>query len=205
MTTPTAPPANATSGNDFDPTSSSCRISSRPSYGGVTAAFRTCQEKMPRLPNHSKKPPTNPPAKLAAEDIPTARSSGGAGVIPTTAVDPRSLNDLGRDQVRRAHCSGAYGKERSAVRYRRTQGQCSRRHRQVSCSCPSGMRPWLRSGLDTSRKPRSSCPHKERQAQGRRRHGGRHRPDERSKSISPHSAVSERDHCNRSGNTVHLL
>jgi len=33
-----APPANATSGRDFDPISSSCRNSSRNSKGGVTAA-----------------------------------------------------------------------------------------------------------------------------------------------------------------------
>src|ERR1017187_5324362 len=53
---PIAPPAMATSGNDFEPISSIWRASSRNSKGGVTAARRTFQEKMPSSPNHSKNP-----------------------------------------------------------------------------------------------------------------------------------------------------
>src|ERR1039458_3532797 len=51
VTPPIAAPAMATSGRDFDPTSSSCRISSRHSYGGVTAARKNCQEKNPSPPH----------------------------------------------------------------------------------------------------------------------------------------------------------
>jgi hypothetical protein len=60
ITTPIAAPAKTTRGKDFDPTSSSWRINSRHWYGGVTAALITRQEKMPRLPNHSKTPSTKP-------------------------------------------------------------------------------------------------------------------------------------------------
>src|ERR1700682_5498231 len=55
-TTPTAAPAKATSGNDLEPISSSCRISSRPSKGRLAADRTTCQAKRPRSPNHSRKP-----------------------------------------------------------------------------------------------------------------------------------------------------
>src|SRR5271166_4724348 len=54
-TAPMAAPANATSGNDLEPISSSCRISSRPSKGRRTAARITCHAKRPRSPNHSRR------------------------------------------------------------------------------------------------------------------------------------------------------
>src|SRR5580698_5961511 len=94
MMTPIAEPAIATSGKDFDPTSSSCRINSRHSYGGVTAAVRTRQEKIPSSPNHSKNPLNRPVAELATSDARSVRRTGGGGMRPATAVDSRSLNYL---------------------------------------------------------------------------------------------------------------
>src|ERR1700682_2507660 len=55
-TTPTAAPAKATSGNDLEPISSSCRISSRPSKGRLATARTTCHAKSPKSPNHSREP-----------------------------------------------------------------------------------------------------------------------------------------------------
>src|ERR1700680_2379359 len=52
-TVPTAAPAKATRGSDFDPISSNCRMISRSSNGLVTAAHITFQEKLPRSPSHS--------------------------------------------------------------------------------------------------------------------------------------------------------
>jgi hypothetical protein len=52
-TAPMAAPERATSGTDFDPSSSSCRMISRSSKGLVSAARITFQEKLPRSPNHS--------------------------------------------------------------------------------------------------------------------------------------------------------
>src|SRR5439155_7258348 len=56
-TTPMAAPAKRTRKADFDPISSSWRISSRISYGGVTAARKTRPQKKPISPNHSKNAP----------------------------------------------------------------------------------------------------------------------------------------------------
>src|SRR5208282_3651070 len=66
---PMAAPAKATRGNDFDPISSICRASSRNSKGGVTAARRTCQEKRPSSPNHSKNPLIRVVLELVVEDM----------------------------------------------------------------------------------------------------------------------------------------
>lgn len=90
-TVPIAVPAKATNGRDFDPTSSSCRMNSRHSYGGVTAAFRTCQEKSPRLPNHSKIPFNNPMPAL--DGVGSARRSGSTGFAVVAAVVARLLTD----------------------------------------------------------------------------------------------------------------
>jgi hypothetical protein len=54
-TTPVAAPANATSGSDFEPSSSSWRANSRASYGGRKTARNNSKQKKPRSPNHSKK------------------------------------------------------------------------------------------------------------------------------------------------------
>src|ERR1035437_10944323 len=94
MTTPIAAPASATSGRDFDPTSSSCRISSRHSKGGVTAALSTCHEKMPRLPNHSKNLLNSPEAELTPMEMSDSRRLGIGETIPASVVNPRSLTDL---------------------------------------------------------------------------------------------------------------
>src|ERR1017187_3506943 len=121
-TTPTEAPARATNGKDLDPTSSSCRISSRHSYGGVTKALNTCQAKMPISPNHSKNPVRTPEPRLAAGAVRVVRRSGWGGFGTATAVIPRSLNDLDRGLVSRAHCSDACEKARSGARYTGTQG-----------------------------------------------------------------------------------
>src|ERR1035441_5619193 len=104
MTTPIAAPAKATRGNDLDPTSSSWRINSRHSYGGVTVALNTCQEKMPRLPNHSNKPLTSPVTEPATEGMGSDRRSGIGGLKPSTAITSRSLISLVLYQKSRAHC-----------------------------------------------------------------------------------------------------
>src|ERR1035441_10652805 len=118
MITPTAAPAKATSGNDLDPTSSSWRINSRHSYGGVTAALNTCQEKMPRLPNHSNKPLISPATEPATEGNGSNRRSGIGGLKPSTAITPRSLICSVLYQESRAHCSYACDETGSGVRYR---------------------------------------------------------------------------------------
>src|ERR1700722_5820260 len=53
-TMPVAAPARATSGNDFDPMESICRINSRPSQGAPKVARATRAQKSPNSPNHSK-------------------------------------------------------------------------------------------------------------------------------------------------------
>ena len=107
MTTPIAEPAKATSGRDFDPTSSSCRINSRHSNGGVTAALRTCQEKMPRLPNHSKNPLNTFVAEIATADRTPVRGSGRGG-LPAAVVNPGALTAWGLSLERRTNGSNAY-------------------------------------------------------------------------------------------------
>src|SRR5450631_3919641 len=52
-TVPTAAPASATRGSDFEPISSNWRRISPISNGRVKAAQATFQEKLPRSPNHS--------------------------------------------------------------------------------------------------------------------------------------------------------
>ena len=153
--TPIAAPAMATSGRDFDPTSSSCRINSRHSYGGVTAAVRTRQEKIPSSPNHSKNPLNSFVAESATTDTRSVRRTGRGGFIPASAVNPRSLNDSDLCPASRAHCSGAYVKSRHEVRYRKTPEQCCRPYNLTGHSCPSGTHPLRRSGLDTISKPQS--------------------------------------------------
>src|ERR1700733_2846052 len=68
-TTPVAAPAKATKGRDFEPISSSCRSNSRNSKGGVTAARKTCQQNMPKSPNHSKNWLINPLVEATLEDM----------------------------------------------------------------------------------------------------------------------------------------
>src|SRR5208337_4854975 len=163
MMTPIAAPAMATSGIDFDPTSSSCRISSRHSYGGVTADRKTRQEKIPSSPNHSKNPLNRPVAELATEDITAIRRRGSGGCIPATVVDPRSLISLDLCPASRAHCSDACAKSRREVRYKRTPGQCCRPYNLAGYSCPSGTHLLRRSDPDTTGEPQSWNPHRARQ------------------------------------------
>ena len=141
-TAPIAAPAIATSGIDFDPTSSSCRMSSRHSYGGVTAAFKTCQEKTPRLPNHSKKSLVNPMAESAFDEMGTASCPGSAGFVLVAAVAPRSLNDLDQGPAPRVNCLDAFSIARSGARYKKTQGRHFHPCRPACCSCQYGIHPW---------------------------------------------------------------
>src|SRR5580658_11229095 len=91
-TTPVAAPAKATSGNDMDPISSSCRNSSRNSNGGVTAACTTRQKNMPRSPNHSRNLSIGP--KNGFGDISDPRVSESGGSVPATALKFLSIIDL---------------------------------------------------------------------------------------------------------------
>src|ERR1700686_1526848 len=68
-TVPMAAPARATSGNDFDPISSNCRMISRSSNGLVTAAQITFQEKLPRSPNHSSERLIIVPVEVEVDSI----------------------------------------------------------------------------------------------------------------------------------------
>src|ERR1700691_1266234 len=68
-TAPTALPASATSGSDLEPISSSCRINSRPSNGRRAAARITWLAKIPRSPNHSRKPLTGLQREVNADRI----------------------------------------------------------------------------------------------------------------------------------------
>ena len=120
-----------------------------PFIRGVTAALRTCHEKTPRLPNHSKKTLNKRVAEPAATNTSPGRDPP-KGVLSATAVSPRWLTVLGSDLTRRAHCSGACVKSRRAVRCRGTPKQCSPRSIQGGCSCPCAARLWRRSDSDTS-------------------------------------------------------
>src|SRR5579864_4690667 len=88
-TTPIADPASATSGNDFEPISSSWRTSSRPSKGGEQAEPATFHAKIPRLPNHSKKSLASSPKGVR---IGTLRSANGG--LNVGDANPRSLTRL---------------------------------------------------------------------------------------------------------------
>src|SRR5579862_5834631 len=140
MTTPIAEPANATSGKDFDPTSSSCRISSRHSKGGVTAALSTFHEKTPRLPNHSKKPLLSLVAEMATADMAPIRGSGCEG-SRATAVNSGELTAAGLSLERRANGSDASVKTRFGVPCKGTPRLYSCRQIQADCSCPCGVHP----------------------------------------------------------------
>src|ERR1035441_2623319 len=133
MITPMAEPAMTTNGKDFDPTSSSWRINSRHSNGGVTAARKTCQEKIPRFPNHSKKPLTSPVAELAGVVVSTVLRPGSGGLMPATVVNPLLLNGLDLAPASRAHCSDACDEARSGVRYTRIRSE----ERRVGKECRS--------------------------------------------------------------------
>src|ERR1700676_885898 len=85
-TTPMADPASATSGSDFEPISSSWRTSSRPSKGGAQAERATFHAKIPRLPNHSRKPLAS---STKGVRIGTLRSAGGG--VNVGDANPRSL------------------------------------------------------------------------------------------------------------------
>src|SRR5208283_4966321 len=110
-TTPVAAPANATSGSDFDPISSSCRNSSRNSNGGVTAARTTRQKKMPRSPNHSKNSPMYSLEEFTAGDAGTARCTGRENRTSPTGPDFASLTGLDLDLALHDDRSGACEKE----------------------------------------------------------------------------------------------
>src|ERR1700723_803319 len=159
ITTPMAAPASATRGKDFDPTSSSWRISSRHSYGGVTPARKTCHAKIPKLPNHSKNP-VNTPAINSNGDGPRTVSPSGSSVFPSIAFASGALNGSARDRLRHAYRADASGRSTSGVHYRKTQGKHSVPHRPARNSCPFETRPSRQSDWDTIRKPPSWCLHR---------------------------------------------
>src|SRR5208337_808058 len=102
-----AAPAKATSGRDFDPTSSSCRNSSRNSNGGVTAARTTRQKNMPRSPNHSRNLLIRPREKLTLGDVSEVRGLGSGGSTPASVLNFRSNMDLSQNRALRADYSYA--------------------------------------------------------------------------------------------------
>src|SRR5580700_12075794 len=105
-----AAPAKATRGNDFDPTSSSCRNNSRNSNGGVTAARTTRQKNIPRSPNHSRNLVITPLVGLRVGDGSTVPTHGSGGSMPVAALAVDSLMGLTPDWALRADCLGASGK-----------------------------------------------------------------------------------------------
>src|ERR1039457_1925121 len=115
---PTAAPASATSGKDFDPTSSSCRTSSRHSNGGVTAARTTRQKKMAKFPNHSKNSPMRQVAEFTIEESDRACQLGDWGVTAAGDFRLRSLNGSDQGPANRAYCSCASGTAWNGVRYK---------------------------------------------------------------------------------------
>jgi hypothetical protein len=102
-TVPTAAPARATRGSDFDPISSNCRMISRISNGLVTAAHITFQEKFPRSPNHSSERLIVIPVEVEVDSIndepcaPVLHSSG------LQVADARATARGGRTRVRMVH------------------------------------------------------------------------------------------------------
>jgi hypothetical protein len=142
------------------PISSSCRVSSRNSNGGVIAARRTFPEKMARSPNHSKHSVTMKFEELAREDAGRTRLR-----VAGTAILLWLLTVLDSIPPLRAHCLNAFEKASSAVRYRGIPRRCSRPHIRVSCNCPSGKHLWRRNGQDTSHTQPSWFPHMARQGQ----------------------------------------
>jgi len=97
-TTPIAEPARATSGTDFEPMSSSWRMSSRHSKGGVTAARTTCHVKRPSSPNHAKNPPMRPgPESTTGRGA--AASCGRSASLPLVKVSSPLLKGLDLNSV----------------------------------------------------------------------------------------------------------
>src|SRR5271165_6395587 len=92
-TTPVAAPAKATSGNDMDPISSSCRNNSRNSNGGVNAARTTRQKNMPRSPNHSRNSLISPREELTPGNMDDGRGPGSGGSTPAIVLNFPSIMD----------------------------------------------------------------------------------------------------------------
>ena len=114
--------------------SSICRISSLPSNGGVTAALRTRQEKIPRFPSHSNRPLTSPVDESLPAIAGRGCGSGNVGMGAREAVSPLALTCSDLAVRNHARCSDAFVKAESGVRYRRTPGRCSRPYIPASCS-----------------------------------------------------------------------
>jgi hypothetical protein len=138
----------------LDPTSSSRRISSRHSYGGVTAARKTCHAKISRLPNNSKNP-VNTPATDLNGDGRRVVSRPGSSVFPSIAFDPGALNGSALDRLRHAYRADAFGKSTSSIHYRKTQVKYSVPHKPTRNSCPFERHPSRQSDWDTNRRPPS--------------------------------------------------
>src|ERR1700722_10917412 len=85
-TVPTAPPARATRGSDFEPISSSWRMISRISKGLVMDARSTFHEKLPKSPNHSS-------------DL---------VIMLAVGVEVDSINDKRHASSEEAQCESAY-------------------------------------------------------------------------------------------------